>query len=119
MKPAEVKKIYDEARAMATNTPAAEAAKLKLWQKHLGHFERQDLEAAVLRWYRSEVFLPMPCELEPLAIKAQRARTLLASVDFCGECALGWAMELRDGKFVRVPCGCRAAVMAAREAAVE
>jgi hypothetical protein len=72
MKPSEMDAIYTEACRAASNRPVPEPAQLKIWKQVMGGFDAKDIRGGLEIWWKTQIFLPMPSELKPLAEQARR-----------------------------------------------
>jgi hypothetical protein len=110
----ELKVLYKEACEALRQEP--EPAEFKMWKYVLGSYDERDVRGALTAWWASErgMFLPKPAQLQPEATRLARIRRYAETPDYCGKCACGWLSKLVDGKITRVPCQCRARVLAAR-----
>ena len=114
MKPAQLKELYVEACRARRVVP--QDAEYRDWKETLGDFSKDDVARAIRLWFEDPVegkWLPKAGQLKPLVEREERLREVKSRVDYCGECALGWVMILRDGQLVKAPCSCRERVLAA------
>ncbi len=125
MTPSETKRVYERACRVKRIAPQDDEG--RAWHRVLRKLEARDVEAALDAWWADTTptlsgrprgaFMPEPAELKPVAERQQRLREVKTRVDYCGDCALGWVVTLRDGQFGKVPCGCRERVLAAQREA--
>ena len=106
MQTSELKALYKEACKAMRQEP--EEAEFKMWKHVLGGHDERDVRGALMAWQagRRGMYLPKPAELKPEAESLARIRRKAEMPDFCNDSALGWCLELLNGKLTKVKCQC-------------